>query len=132
MDTAEIIVTVAGIALVALTLWFFFGTRKSTQARKTTSGGQEVNIEVRGAYAPDRVEVEAGVPLRLIFNRKEANACTAQVVLPDFGVVKDLPVGRDVSIEITPEKPGEYEFHCGMNMVRGRLIVTPRGASVPA
>jgi plastocyanin domain-containing protein len=132
MDTAEILVTVAGIALIAIILWFFFGPKKATQARRTSDGSQEVRVEVRGAYAPDRVEVEVGQPIRMIFNRKEPNACTAQVVFPDFGIVKDLPVGRHVSIEITPQEPGEYQFHCGMNMVRGRLIVTPKNSPVPA
>jgi len=28
-----------------------------------------------------------------------------------------------VPIEIVPDKPGEYEFTCGMNMMRGKLIV---------
>jgi plastocyanin domain-containing protein len=132
MDTAEIIVTVAGIALIALILWFFFGPRTATQARRTSDGSQEVNVEVRGTYAPDRVEVEVGQPIRMIFHRHEANACTAQVVFPDFGIVKDLPVGRPVPIEIMPQEPGEYQFHCGMNMVRGRLIVTPKKSPVPA
>jgi plastocyanin domain-containing protein len=53
------------------------------------------------------------------------------VVFPDFGIVKDLPVGRSVPVEFTPERPAEYEFHCGMNMVRGRLVVRPSGAGVP-
>ena len=132
MDTAAIIVTVGGVALVAFILWFFFGPRTASQARKTGDGGQEVDIEVRGAYSPDRVEVEQGRPVRLTFIRKEANACTAQVVFPDFGIVKDLPVGRPVSVEITPERPGEFQFHCGMNMVRGRLVVRPSGPGVPA
>ena len=132
MDTAEIIVTIGGVALVAFILWFFFGPRIATRARATSGGGQEVDVEVRGAYSPDRVEVEAGKPVRLTFTRKEANACTAQVVFPDFGIVKDLPVGRQVAVEITPERPGEYQFHCGMNMVRGRLIVRPSGPGVPA
>jgi plastocyanin domain-containing protein len=26
-------------------------------------------------------------------------------------------------VELTPEKPGKYSFHCGMNMVRGELEV---------
>lgn len=132
MDTAEIIVTVSGIVLIAFILWFFFGPKKVTQARKTSGGGQEVNVEVRGAYSPDRVEVEVGQPIRIIFDRKETNACTAQVVFPDFGIVKDLPVGRLVPIELTPQEPGEYQFHCGMNMVRGRLIVRPKNSPVLA
>ena len=132
MDASEIMVTVGGLALVAFILWFFFGPRTATQARKTSGGGQEVDVEVRGAYSPDRVEVEHGKPVRLTFTRKEANACTAQVVFPDFGIVKDLPVGSPVPVELTPERPGEYQFHCGMNMVRGRLIVRPSGSGVRA
>ena len=129
MDTAEIVVILGGAALIGFILWFFFGPRTVTQARRTVTGGQEVEVEVRGAYSPDRVEVEQGRQVRLTFTRREANACTAQVVFPDFGIVKDLPVGRAVPIDIRPERPGEYEFHCGMNMVRGRLIVKPSGAA---
>ena len=125
MDTPEIVVTLGGAVLVGFILWFFFGPRQATQARRTAGGVQQAEVEVRGAYAPDRVEVEEGRPVRLTFTRKEANACTSQVVLPDFGIVKDLPFGQAVPVEFTPDRPGEYEFHCGMNMVRGRLIVKP-------
>ena len=129
MDTAEIGVTLGGAALIGFILWFFLGPRKTTQARRTAVGGQEVEVEVRGAYSPDRVEVEQGRPVRLTFTRREANACTAQVVFPDFGIVKDLPVGRAVPVDLRPDRPGEYEFHCGMNMVRGRLVVKSSGAA---
>jgi Cu+-exporting ATPase len=129
MDIAEISVTIGGIAVVAFILWFFFGPRKATRAKSMTGGAQEIDIEVRGAYSPDRIEVRQGTPVRLTFIRKESNACTAQVVFPDFGIVKDLPVGRPVPIEFTPERAGELPFHCGMNMVRGRLIVKPKSVS---
>jgi plastocyanin domain-containing protein len=45
------------------------------------------------------------------------------VVLPEFGKRAHLPENRTVSLEVTPEKPGEYEFTCGMNMYKGKLIV---------
>jgi plastocyanin domain-containing protein len=131
MDTAEIFVTAGGAALAAFILWFFFGPKTATRA-PAAGGRQQIDIEVRGAYNPDRIEVEQGKPVTLTFTRKEANACTAQVVFPDFGIVKDLPVGRPVTVEVTPERPGEHEFHCGMNMVRGRLVVRPNVAGVPA
>jgi plastocyanin domain-containing protein len=130
MDTAEIVITIGGVALIALILWFFFGPRAATKAHAVNGGRQEIDVEVRGAYSPDRVEVEAGKPVRLTFTRTEPNACTAQVIFPDFAIVKDLPVGRAVPIEITPAQPGEYQFHCGMNMVRGRLIVKPNSSAV--
>ena len=123
MDTAQIIVTLAGVALIAFILWFFFGPREAVAARHSAGGAQEVEVEVRSSYVPDRIEAEAGRPIRIRFRRDDPNPCTAQVVFPDFGIVKDLPLGREVAVEVSRPKPGEYEFHCGMNMVRGKLIV---------
>ena len=128
MGTDQVMVTVGGAFLVGFILWFFFGARAATAARSGAGGTQEALIEVRGSYTPDRIEVEAGRPVRLTFVRREANPCTEQVIFPDFGVVKELPVGRPVSVEFTPDRPGEFEFHCGMNMVRGRLVVKARTA----
>jgi plastocyanin domain-containing protein len=123
MEPSQIAVTLAGAGLVGFVLWFFFGPRAATAARSTAGGVQEARIEVRASYTPDRIEVEAGRPVRLTFVRREANPCTEQVILPEFGIVRDLPVGRPVAVEFTPPRPGEFEFHCGMNMVRGRLVV---------
>lgn len=125
MDTAEVIVTTGGLLLIALILWFFFGPRVAFSARVGRSGTQEVDVVVKGGYSPDRIEVRQGQPIRMNFLRKETNPCTDQVIFGDFGIVRDLPVGQSVAVEFTPDEPGEYEFHCGMNMVRGRLIVKP-------
>ena len=131
MEPSQIAVTLAGAGLVGFVLWFFFGPRAATAARSTAGGVQEARIEVRASYTPDRIEVEAGRPVRLTFVRREANPCTEQVILPEFGIVRDLPVGRPVGVEFTPPRPGEFEFHCGMNMVRGRLVVRPAPGRSP-
>jgi len=34
-----------------------------------------------------------------------------------------LPEDKTVPIEVTPQSPGEYEFTCGMNMYKGKIIV---------
>ncbi|MFQ5707867.1 MAG: cupredoxin domain-containing protein [bacterium] len=34
-----------------------------------------------------------------------------------------MPPHKTVSIEFTPEKPGEYGFQCAMGMLRGKLVV---------
>lgn len=125
MDAAEIFVTTGGLLLIALILWFFFGPRVATKAPIGGAGRQEVDVVVKGGYSPDRIEVRQGQPVRLNFLRKETNPCTEQVIFGDFGIARDLPVDQTVSVDFTPEKPGEYIFHCGMNMVRGRLVVKP-------
>ncbi|RYX85111.1 cupredoxin domain-containing protein [bacterium] len=123
MDSAQIGVLIGGVALIIATLWFFFGPRAGEQAKVGQGGTQEIEVIVKGGYAPDRIEVQQGRPVRLLFRREEANSCTEQVVLSDFGVSAMLPQGRTVPVEFTPQKAGEYTFHCGMNMVRGKLVV---------
>ena len=123
MDTTQWVVTVGGVALAAFILWFFFGPRAAVAAHAGAGGVAEVDVAVRSSYAPDRIEAQAGRPIRLRFRRDDPNPCTDQVVFPDFGVVRDLPLGRVTSVELTPPAPGEYPFHCGMNMVRGTLVV---------
>src|SRR5262245_20880171 len=125
MDASQVIVTIGGALLIGFILWFFFAPRAAAAARATAAGVQEVEIDVRGSYSPDRIEVEQGRPVRLTFVRREPNPCTDQVVFPDFHIVRDLPVGQAVAVDFTPDRPGEFEFHCGMNMVRGWLIVKP-------
>jgi plastocyanin domain-containing protein len=122
MDTNQLLVTLAGVALIALILWFFFGPRTATAAHTGSSGIQEIEVSVQSSYAPDRIEVRAGQPVRIKFHRMDPNPCTDQVVFPDFGVVRDLPLGQVTTVELTPPAAGEYPFHCGMNMVKGKLI----------
>lgn len=75
-------------------------------------------------YAPSAVVLAAGIPAELVFTRPEAGGCGDEVHVPDLGVEKTaLPVGEAVTIRFTPAEPGTYEFLCGMNMLRGELIV---------
>ena len=122
MDTAQLLVTLGCAAVLGFVLWFFFGPRPAAPARTTGAGVQEVEVTVRSSYIPDRIEVRAGQPVRIKFRRDEPNPCTDQVLFPDFGIVRDLQLGRETVVELTPPAPGEYAFHCGMNMVRGKLI----------
>ena len=125
MDTVEIIVTTAGAALIAFVLWYFFGEREAVAATTGESGVQEVRITVKGGYSPDLVRVKQGRPVRLDFYRDETASCSEQVVFGDFGIARDLPAFKTTPVEFTPSKPGEFTWTCGMNMLRGKLVVEP-------
>lgn len=122
MDTAEVGVLIGGILLIGFVIWYFFAPRKGTTVDVGHSGVQEISIMVKGGYSPDVVIVKPGIPVRLNFYRDETAACSEQVVFSDFGIVRDLPAFQHTTIEFTAEKPGEYTFTCGMNMMRGKLV----------
>jgi len=123
MDTTEIIVMIGGTSLIVLVLWYFFGERDSVEATVTETGAQEVNVTVKGGYSPDVIVVKKGSPVRLNFYRDETSSCSEQVVFGDFGIAKELPAFKTTPVEFTPDKSGEFIFACGMNMLRGKLIV---------
>ena len=123
MSPDQIIVTVSGLAAIAAVAWFFWAQRRAgVKAALTSSGVQEATIVVKGAYSPDLIEVQHGKPVRLSFLRQETAACSEEVLLPNFHRRAQLPEGELVPIEFTPERAGEYEFHCGMGMLRGKVL----------
>jgi Cu+-exporting ATPase len=119
MTPDRIAAIAVGSALVAFLLVFFFGKRRETAA------GSEITIVVDGGYAPDLIVARRGVPLRLVFDRRDASPCTDEVVLPDFRIRRSLPTGAKTSIDITPAREGEFSFSCGMNMLHGKIRVVP-------
>jgi plastocyanin domain-containing protein len=118
-----VIVNLTGLGLIALIVWYFWLSKSEGTAAALAGGVQEAFVVVQGGYSPDTIRVKAGTPVRLMFNRKEADPCSEKVVLDAFGVSADLPEGEIVPVEFVPEKPGEYEFACQMWMLRGRIVV---------
>jgi Cu+-exporting ATPase len=125
MTGTEILVTTGGAALIGALAFFFFGPKQARRA-EVRGGVQEVEVTVRGGYSPSVIKVEEGVPLRLVFDRQERGECTSEVVFPDFRIRRALPAFVRTTIELTPERSGEFGFACGMNMVHGTLVVEPR------
>jgi plastocyanin domain-containing protein len=124
MSTTQIIVTLVGFGVIGWIVWYFWLWKGESVAAQTGAGGvQVVDVTVKGGYQPASIVVEAGRPVRLNFTRREASLCGEEVVLPEFGRRAHLPEDKTVAVEVTPPRPGEYEFTCGMNMYRGRLIV---------
>ncbi len=128
MGIHEVIVIAAAAAILGFLGWFFFGPKTARRAQ-LVSGAQEVDITVKGGYSPNVIRVTEGVPLRLRFDRQESGDCTSRVVFADFSASKTLPAFGTATLEFTPDKVGEFDFACGMNMIHGTLIVEPSGGS---
>ncbi|MBW3087540.1 heavy metal translocating P-type ATPase [Bifidobacterium sp. 82T24] len=119
-----IVALLVAFVLSAGVVWFFLAPRKAYRATMG-DGGQEAVIAVQGGYSPSVIEVEAGVPVHLVFDRKETGECSSHVVFPDFGIDRELPPFRSTTVRLTPTDSGDYGFACGMNMLHGTLRVLP-------
>src|SRR5688572_33310529 len=81
-----------------------------------------VKITERG-YEPYVLKFRRGVRTRITFVRTTDATCANEVVFPEFGIQRELPLNQPVVITLTPTKKGEFSFTCGMKMMRGKLIV---------
>ncbi|WP_045055248.1 cupredoxin domain-containing protein [Aliterella atlantica] len=116
-------VTLGGLGLIGAELWWFLFSKTRSQKAENTHGVQELTINVDGGYAPDRIIVKSGQLVRLNFLRKDPSSCLEKVLIPDFHIAQDLALNNITPIEFIPEKPGQYQFTCGMNMFRGVVEV---------
>lgn len=121
MKIIGIILIIIVVTLYILWIWF----TKNKQSVKATSQGnvQVFDIVVKGVYTPNAIEAKVGQPVRINFTRKESTECSRFVKFPDFKIRKELPEGKKVTIEFTPERKGEFIFTCDMSMYQGKLIV---------
>lgn len=124
MLTDQIIITFAGIILSALVAWYFwFSEKKAVKIKSSDTGTQEAFIKVKGGYTPDLLVFEAGKPIKLNFHREETAACSEEVIFSDFNKKAVLTPFKTIPVELKIDKPGEYNFQCGMGMLRGKIIV---------
>jgi len=131
MTATEIFITAGGFASIAGLAVFFFGPKQGSRSR-VQGGVQEVEITVKGGYSPSLIQVQQGVPLRLVFDRQENSDCSSRVVFPDFGVSKSLAAFGRTSVDLLPTETGRYGFACGMNMLHGTLVVEANGGNARA
>jgi cobalt-zinc-cadmium efflux system membrane fusion protein len=74
-------------------------------------------------YDPSKVTFRAGVRARLTFLRTTDKTCGTEVVFPSLNIRRALPLNEPVEIEFTPVKAGDLAFACGMNMLKGVVVV---------
>lgn len=119
MTPDKILVGLFTLAGMAFTYWFFLMKKE-----EVVSVTDSVDIIVEGGYTPNTIQIPKGKTTKISFTRKDPSSCLEEVVLGDFKIRKFLPLNQKVTVEITPQKEGEYGFACGMNMFKGKIIVT--------
>lgn len=118
MTIDKILVALFSIGGIVFTYWFFLMKKDDIVA---VSGN--IDIAVKGGYSPSVISIPKGKTTKISFTRSDPSSCLEEVVLSDFKIRKYLPLNKKVTIEVNPQKKGEFPFSCGMNMFHGKIIV---------
>lgn len=115
-----IIVNLAGLALIALIVWWFWLYRPPQTA--LDDAGLLIRVE-NGIYQPSHIKVPANQPFSLQFLRKDSSPCAEMLLIPDLQLSESLPLNKIKRIDLPALTQGRYLFHCQMQMYRGQLVV---------
>jgi membrane fusion protein, heavy metal efflux system len=92
-------------------------------ATKTSAPAQAFTVLVTAAgFEPSSLTLRAGAPARITFKRTTDETCAKEVVFPDYAIRRVLPLNEPATVEFTPKK-NAAGFICGMNMLKGTLVV---------
>jgi hypothetical protein len=88
-------------------------------------GVAEVSLTIENTqFLPANLNLPADQPVRLIFDRREASACSDQIAIPQLGVLQDLAPNAVTVVDVpAAEGAGSYTLTCGMGMMYGSIAV---------
>ncbi len=98
-------------------------SKSTSEGDSTMDTSTQHMITVKGGYSPNTIHVKAGETATLVFDRQETSGCSAGLLIPEWGVERDLPAFEQTTVEITPTEAGTFEYTCGMQMLRGTIVV---------
>lgn len=101
------------------------GTRVASMVDQGSLPVQAIQtIEITAAgYNPPSINVPAGKVFKVIFIRRDDKTCGTEVIFPDLGIRKALPLNVPVTIDIPAQPEGkELNFTCPMNMLKGKAV----------
>jgi plastocyanin domain-containing protein len=103
---------------------FLAPTSADAQSRKSARSQSAKVVIGNYGYDPASIRLKRGVPAKVTFLRVSESTCATEVLFADYGIRRELPLNQAVTVSFTPRKTGEFAFTCGMNMHRGKLIIS--------
>jgi hypothetical protein len=97
-------------------------SEKTLAAVKIPEGAFKIVVS-KDSFTPQEITFQKGQPLKLAFVRIDEENCGNEIVFKDLNIKKKLPVGEVVTVDIPTEKSDEISFSCGMNMMKGKIII---------
>jgi len=76
-----------------------------------------------GVYKPSHIQLKAWQAQSIQFLRKDQSPCAAMLLIPQLEINEELPLNKIITIQLPAVDPGEYQFHCQMQMYKGSLLV---------
>ena len=121
-----LMINLAGLLLIALIIWWFWLYKPEGVVIDTSKVDKNefvITVE-NGTYSPSRIKIAANKPMSIQFMRKDPSPCAEAVLIPALQISESLPLNKLKTIQLPAMDAGEYDFHCQMNMIQGKITVS--------
>jgi plastocyanin domain-containing protein len=88
---------------------------------KPVSGEIALKLTEQG-FEPADFTVKKGEPLKLVITRTTDATCAKEIVVDEYAVRSELPLGKPVTVTFTPTKTGALHYGCAMDKMVGGVI----------
>lgn len=127
LNVLVIMTVIVALGFVAIVIDSQKPVQEQTSFQPIIEGNVQL-VEIKamntGFYDKQVVYLKSGVPVKVLFSAEKNSGCGRQMVIPDFGL-NEIVNGDEVKeMVFTPTKPGTYVYRCGMNMFRGKFVVS--------
>jgi plastocyanin domain-containing protein len=93
------------------------------EAKQQGSSSQFTIAVTDTGFAPATLAVPADKPVTLVVTRRTDRTCAKEIVFPDQGIRKPLPLNEAVEISLPASPKREITYLCGMSMLSGKVMV---------
>jgi hypothetical protein len=91
-------------------------------AKAVDEAGFRIAVGPEG-FIPGRIAIPAGKPFRLVITRSKEPNCASRIKIVELGIIKAVEPGETVIFDLPAQNAGELRLSCGMNMLKGTLIL---------
>lgn len=97
---------------------------RAKKHHKSKAGAQTISLSVTAeGFVPAGITVKKGELVHLVVTRRTDQTCATSIVVPAYGLSRDLPLNVPVTLSFTPKDAGQIRYACGMGMIQGVLSV---------
>lgn len=120
--TMNVMSVATGCLALALVLSLGAGAQQPATQDSQKSQAAKVAVTEKG-FEPSTITLKRNVPARVTFIRQTDKTCAKAIAIPEYKIERELPLNKPVLVEFTPNRTGEFIFACGMNMLKGKVVV---------
>lgn len=96
----------------------------STQAVVAKEAIQTISVQVtENGFEPSKIDVKPGTHVILKVTRKTDTTCATSIQVKEKKIKKELPLNKEVSVDLGTLQKGEIRYACGMDMITGHLVI---------